>query len=368
MNQRENNKDVSRSKRSASLLLYDTLALLLVDLLILVIYPSSVTKLTLLDIVLQVFVGAGCLYACRALWGVYGQIWRYGGTRAYMQLMAADACAGVLYYILNRVLLLQGVTFIRALSIIALNLLCAIAMRMLYQFLYQHASQNSKFGKLMRNVVRVFTGLTIEPMYQYTSDDSVTNRRIRIAIVGAGRVGAMLAEELLTNPKAAYMPCCFIDTDREKIGRHIFGLTVLSEDEATPEVLAGFPIQEIVLALPRMNAERKKELYEYYKETGCKIKIYDYPMAQTVEAGKRQLREFQIEDLLFRKAMEFTDEHTSAYYRGKTVLISGGGGSIGSELCRQIAKMQPKQLVILDVYENGAYDIQQELRGRFAVC
>lgn len=91
MNQRENNKDVSRSKRSASLLLYDTLALLLVDLLILVIYPSSVTKLTLLDIVLQVFVGAGCLYASRALWGVYGQIWRYGGTRAYMQLMAADA-------------------------------------------------------------------------------------------------------------------------------------------------------------------------------------------------------------------------------------------------------------------------------------
>ena len=167
MNQRENGRSVSRGKRSTSLLLYDTLVLLLVDLLILVIYPSSVTPLAPLDILLQTLVSAGCIFGCRAFWGVYGQIWRYGGTRAYMLLMIADGCAGVLYYAMNRLLPLKGVTFIRALSIIALNLLCCIAMRMVYQFLYQHASQNSRFGKLMRKVVRLFTGLTIEPMYQY---------------------------------------------------------------------------------------------------------------------------------------------------------------------------------------------------------
>ncbi|MBR5302471.1 MAG: polysaccharide biosynthesis protein [Clostridia bacterium] len=111
-----------------------------------------------------------------------------------------------------------------------------------------------------------------------------------------------------------------------------------------------------------MQGERKRELYDHYKPTGCKLKVYDYPLTQTVENGRRSIREFDIEELLFRQPMEFTHERTHAYYRNKTVLISGGGGSIGSELCRQIAKMQPKRLIILDVYENGAYDIQQELR------
>ena len=128
-----------------------------------------------------------------------------------------------------------------------------------------------------------------------------------------------------------------------------------------------YPVQEIVFALPQMRAERKKELYDQYRQTGCKLKVYDYPLTQTVENGRRSLREFDIEELIFRQPMEFTNERTSAYYRGKTVLISGGGGSIGSELCRQIAKMQPKQLVILDEYENGAYDIQQELRIAYGV-
>jgi len=362
LNQREKSKSVVRGKRGASLLLYDVLALLLVDLLVLVVYPSSVTPLAAKHILWQMAVGAACIFACRLLFRVYGQIWRYGGTRAYMQLMLSDAVAGLLYYGVNRFLPIPGVTFIRTLSIVALNLLCCIAMRMVYQYLYQYASQNSRFWGIMRRVVRIFTGLEIDPMYQYATGDSKTNRRIRIAIVGAGRVGAMLAEELLTNPKATYLPCCFIDIDREKIGRTIFGLRVLSEEEANPGVLAGFPIQEIVLAMPKMSVERKKELYDYYKETGCKIKVYDYPQAQVMETGKRQLREFEIEDLLFRQVREFSDERTWSYYQGKTVLVTGGGGSIGSELCRQIAKMQPAQLVILDVYENGAYDIQQELR------
>ncbi|MBR4039718.1 MAG: polysaccharide biosynthesis protein [Clostridia bacterium] len=116
-----------------------------------------------------------------------------------------------------------------------------------------------------------------------------------------------------------------------------------------------------------MQAERKKELYDLYQQTGCKLKVYDYPLTQTVENGKRSMREFDIEELLFRQPVDFTNERTNAYYRGKRVLISGGGGSIGSELCRQIAKMQPEQLIILDVYENGAYDIQQELRIAYGV-
>ena len=113
--------------------------------------------------------------------------------------------------------------------------------------------------------------------------------------------------------------------------------------------------------MPDVDTDRKQQLYKQYKATGCKIKVYDYPDPQKM-GSKRTLREFDITELLFRQQVEFMDEQTKQYYRGKTVLISGGGGSIGSELCRQIAKMEPKKLVVLDVYENGAYDIQQELR------
>ena len=108
------------------------------------------------------------------------------------------------------------------------------------------------------------------------------------------------------------------------------------------------------------NKNTSETLYEYYKNAGYKLKVYDYPTVYAA-GGKRHLREFDIEELLFRKPLVVSDEHTNEYYKGKVVLITGGG-SIGSELCRQLAKMQPKQIVILDIYENGAYDVQQELK------
>lgn len=110
-----------------------------------------------------------------------------------------------------------------------------------------------------------------------------------------------------------------------------------------------------------MDAKKKKALYDYYKDAGYKLKVYDYPTVYAA-GGKRHLREFDIEELLFRKPLVVSDERTNAYYKDKIVLITGGGGSIGSELCRQLAKMQPKKIIILDIYENGAYDVQQELK------
>ncbi|MBO7525990.1 MAG: polysaccharide biosynthesis protein [Clostridia bacterium] len=111
-----------------------------------------------------------------------------------------------------------------------------------------------------------------------------------------------------------------------------------------------------------MDNEKRKQIYDYYAATGCKIKVYDYPVIQQTGSGRRALREFDVEELLFRKPVDMIGEKTVNYYSGKVVMITGGGGSIGSELARQIAKMQPKRLVLLDVYENGVYDVQQELR------
>ena len=170
-----------------------------------------------------------------------------------------------------------------------------------------------------------------------------------------------LAEELLNNEEAAYIPRCFIDICKEKVGREIHGIPVWSEDEATFNRLGEFEVQEIIFAIPSMDADKKKALYEYYKNAGYKLKVYDYPIMYTA-GGKRHLREFDIEELLFRKPLVVSDERTNAYYKDKIVLITGGGGSIGSELCRQLAKMNPKKIIILDIYENGAYDVQQELK------
>ena len=110
-----------------------------------------------------------------------------------------------------------------------------------------------------------------------------------------------------------------------------------------------------------MSDTKRRELYAAYSEAGYKIKVYDYPIMQTAEK-KRYLRDFDIEELLFRKPIAIANEKTDAFYRDKVILITGGGGSIGSELCRQLAKMGPKQIIILDIYENGAYDVQQELK------
>ncbi|MBQ3373575.1 MAG: polysaccharide biosynthesis protein [Oscillospiraceae bacterium] len=187
------------------------------------------------------------------------------------------------------------------------------------------------------------------------------SERKKLAVVGAGRIGAMLVKELLTNQNTAYVPVCFVDNDMRKAEREIYGIPVIAEDDTIQDKLKAFEVEEIVFALPRMHAEQKNELYERYRKTGCKILIYDYPLSQSSEFGKRTLREFRVEELLFRDAKEFMNDDVRAFYAGKTILVTGGGGSIGSELCRQIAKMSPKMLIVLDVYENSAYDLQQEL-------
>ena len=348
------------------LMLYDLVLLLGIDVLMLLVYPSSLTRLTSADVAAQMGMSLVAVLGSRLLCGIYRQIWRYGGTPQYIRLMLSDALGGLIYLLLDKVLPFAKITTLRAMSIVALNLLAAVTIRMLYQYMYDYSSAKSRFADVLRHFTRLITGIKIEPALSVPAKEGgkPVGRRINIAIVGAGRVGVMLAEDLIKNPSAAYQPCCFIDIDNEKIGRYICGLRVFAESEATQEVLTSFPIQEIVFAMPDVDMERKQQLYLQYKKTGCKIKVYDYPDPQAM-GSKRTLREFDITELLFRQQVEFLDEKTRNYYRGKTVLISGGGGSIGSELCRQIARMEPKRLVILDVYENGAYDIQQELRIRY---
>lgn len=334
---------------------YDLLLFLVVDVLLLVLY-KGVEELEPKDIIVQAITAAVCIFLMRGLWKVYRQVWRYGGIQSYIRLLVADGCAFLLFYLAEQFLPVRHISFARVLCISCLSLLASLTIRMVYRYAYKCCSKATGLGRVLNVFVKVLAGNRIE------LDTNEQTNKIRVAIVGAGKVGVSLAEELLDNRTSAYVPKCFVDTDPEKTGRQIQGIPVISENEVAHEVLEHYGIQEIIIALPQLSSEEKKALYEKYKPFGCKLKVYDYPTMQQAGDTKRHLREFDAEELLFRKPIVITDEKTGAYYRNKIILITGGGGSIGSELCRQVAKMSPKKLVLLDIYENGVYDVQQELK------
>ncbi len=342
-----------------TLLFYDTLLYLLSTYFILVVYPSSIDRLTPRLVAGHMIFGFLCIFVFRFFFKVYEQIWRYAGPTEYIRLMTADALGGLVFVLLRKSVLSHSITFVRALSIVTLNLLACFAVRHLYQWIYQRRAKTDWLERTLLGVLKFTTGTTF-------SDEKPSNNRIKVAIIGAGSVGAMLADDLIRNPKSTYEPICFVDIDRGKLGREIYGIPVLDGDSSRlEEILDARGVQEVVFALPNATTERRTYLYEFYKNLGYKIKAYDYPTLNSDEGGKRLIHDFDIEDLLFRGANEFLSEETIAWYRGKSVLITGGGGSIGSELARQIARCGPSRLVILDVYENGAYDLQQELKIRY---
>lgn len=338
----------------ASLISYDIVIFALVDVLLFVLYKGS-GALDLSGVIVQSVLAFVPIFTCRYVGKIYSQIWRYGGIQCYIRLLLTDSVAFLCYCCLERLLPVQHIMLAKLIAFCCMNLLGSLAIRMIYRYAYKCGSMDNYQGRFLRFLLRVFAGGRV------STEPDVDSQKIKIAIVGAGSVGVNLAEELWSNPVSAYIPRCFIDIKKEKIGRNIHNIPVISEDDATAEQLKRFEIQEVVFAVPRMDETGKKKLYSYYSGAGYKVKVYDFPAMQNA-GKKRQLRAFDVEELLFRKPLVVTDEKTNAYYRDKVILITGGGGSIGSELCRQIAKMAPRQIIILDIYENGAYDVQQDLK------
>lgn len=346
-------KKQKNNRLRVPLVFYDLIIFMFADLVLFVLYQGG-GNLSTRGMLMQSLLAFFFIFGCRFVGKIYRQIWRYGGIQCYIRLLMADFVAGLLYMVIEHLLPIQHISFAKLLAFVCVNTLGSLAIRMVYRYAYKCGNQDDWIGKILRFLLRVFGG-------GVTTEADPNSRKIKIAIIGAGSVGVTLAEDLMNNPKAEYVPRCFIDSDRSKAGRDIHGLSVMTENEATLEELRKHHIQEVVLAIPNMMAERKKDLYEYYTNAGFQLKVYDFPFLQA-PGRKRQLREFDIEELLFRKPVDMLDEKTAEYYKGKVVLITGGGGSIGSELCRQVIKMHPKQIVVLDIYENSAYDIQQGLK------
>ena len=185
-------------------------------------------------------------------------------------------------------------------------------------------------------------------------------------VVGAGEAGAMIIKEFQNSRYLDQKVCCVIDDNTAKHGKYLRGVKIVGGREEIPFYAHELKVEEIVVALPSVPQAEIREILQICQETGCEMKVLPglYQMING-EVSVSKLRRVEIEDLLGREPIRLQVDSVMGYVSGKTILVTGGGGSIGSELCRQIAAHEPKKLILVDIYENNAYDIQQELTQKF---
>ena len=185
----------------------------------------------------------------------------------------------------------------------------------------------------------------------------------RVMVIGAGSAGSIIVRDLKNNSDTNQYPVCIIDDNKGKWGRSLFGVPVVGGREDIIEKVEEYKVNTVIFAIPTASVKDRKEIFNICKETGCKLRTLPgmFQLANG-EVKVSQLKDVELTDLLGREPITIDNNEVFGMLSGKTILVTGGGGSIGSELCRQIAKHSPKQLIIFDIYENNAYEIQQELK------
>ena len=194
----------------------------------------------------------------------------------------------------------------------------------------------------------------------------VGKNRINVMIIGAGACGKEVIHEYTMSQHLNAKVCCLIDDNPIKKGRTLDGIPVVGNRNDIPKMVGKYEIDEIVFAIPDARGVDKKDILDICSSTGCKVRVIP-GIYQMIEGSVKvsALRDVQIEDLLGRDPIKANMKSIRQYITGKTVMVTGGGGSIGSELCRQIAKAEPKLLIIFDIYENNAFWIERELREKY---
>ena len=326
-------------KNKRRLLLVCVDALIILSIYLGVVALSLVATPEELDLVacaLNFVITALSLFAARVVFFVYTNMWRYADSSAYLDIVIADTFGGVAALLISRAFAVAYLGAWQTASIVAMICVLTLTSR----FVYQQSMMNKRAVK----------------------QKDTLSEKIPVAIIGAGKIGALLADELLSNGKSAYKPVCFVDRDKNKVGTKIHGMPVYKSDESVVEKLKNLRISNVIVAMPKITAEDSEAIMSFYSRAGFAVKIYELPVGDGEEGAKRGvLREIKIEDLLFRHAIDVAGSGSLDLYKDKVVLVTGGGGSIGSEICRQIAELRPRKLVIFDIYENNAYDIQQYL-------
>lgn len=248
---------------------------------------------------------------------------------------------------------------ISVLLITLINTVIGIATN--YSFLtYGFSIVNGMFLLLGTGFVRFIPKLLA---YLKNKKENYKHKNIRVMIIGAGDAGSKIIREMIESQQTNKIPVCVIDDNPNKIGSNVYNVPVVGNTNQIIEYVNKFDVTEILLAVPSIDSKDKARILNICKETSCKVKVLPgiYELVNgTVSISK--VREVEIADLLGREQIVVNLNEIMDYIMNKVVLVTGGGGSIGSELCRQIAKYNPKKLIILDIYENNAYEIEQELK------
>ena len=272
--------------------------------------------------------------------GMYKNLWRYSGYKDLLQCLKASAIASVLFLLVAWITKIP-VDYGEFLLVSIISCFGTITVRLVY--------------REMRTIV------------ERKIDNDIP--RTNVMLIGAGQATALLLEELESNNPNNYLVKCIIDDDDVKIGRSMYKINIVGNTANILEMSEKHEIDIIIVVIPSIDKENKRRILDICSKTQCKLKIlpefcslipYD-----SINSFSESIRDVQIEDLLGREPIALDCESTKGYLNNKTVLVTGGGGSIGSELCRQIASCYPKKLIILDEYENNAYEIQRDLLCKY---
>ena len=326
--------------RISLLLLYDVMAIFMSEYMALLIryefrpdkikpeHLKLVLEFSILNILLTVFIFS--------LFSLYESLWRYASVTELLNLtLACLVSAGV------QLIVMYMLEFRMPRSYYVLYFLVLLPMMMAGRFSYR--------------MLRI--------MKQRLHNITENEKPIVTMVIGAGDAGLAIIKEIQTSYHLNWKVACVIDDSKLKEGNKILGVPIVGGRECIMEAAKKYHVDEIIFAIPTLVRSERTKILNICKETGCKLRTLP-GMYQLIneEVSISKLREVNIDDLLGREPIHTDLDDILGYVKNQVVLVTGGGGSIGSELCRQIASHEPKQLIILEIYENSAYDIQQELK------
>ena len=265
---------------------------------------------------------------------IYSILLSYASFSAALKLLCVIAILGIYNLVVSAIL--GGAEMVKEWAIILTSLYLVYLMF-------------SRFIVRIINIIKATNGSTVA-------------KANRVMVIGAGSAGSMIIKEMQSSPRHNLTPVCAIDDDKEKIFKYINNVKVVGDTSKIVENANKYSVDQIIIAIPSANKTDLRRIVDECQKTNCQLKIIPSMFQFTNgNISVKDIKSVSINDLLGREQVKVNLKEIIGYIKNKVVLVTGGGGSIGSELCRQIASNKPKQLIILDIYENNAYEIEQEL-------